>query len=219
MSENDLSGVMPPATAKTWQTLASVLPRELYLGGGTALAIHLRHRISQDLDFFFHNDAVDLTKLESDLALAGSFALTKRAPGTLNGLFGKTKVQFLHADQIRKQHLLEPTETVAGIQVAGIGDIFAMKLKVVSERGELRDYFDLMLIEQETGRSIEEGLGLYLARYGLPPEATELEGIVRALGYLEDVDEDKALPLSKAEITAFWKDRQRKLIPNLSQWT
>jgi hypothetical protein len=30
-----------------------------------------------------------------------------------------------------------------------------MKLKVVGDRGELRDYFDLMVIEQRTGRMVE----------------------------------------------------------------
>lgn len=51
---------MPRATAHAWRTLAPHLPEDLYLGGGTALAVRLGHRVSQDLDFFYHGDRVDL---------------------------------------------------------------------------------------------------------------------------------------------------------------
>ena len=42
----------------------------------------------------------------------------------------------------RPQHLLEPPEEVDGLRIAGLSDLMAMKLKVVGDRGELRDYFD-----------------------------------------------------------------------------
>ena len=35
------------------------------------------------------------------LSAAGPFAITERAPGTLNGVFSATRVQFLHADEVR----------------------------------------------------------------------------------------------------------------------
>lgn len=54
---------MPRATAHAWRTLAPHLPEDLYLGGGTALAVRLGHRVSQDLDFFYHGDRVDLVDL------------------------------------------------------------------------------------------------------------------------------------------------------------
>jgi hypothetical protein len=69
---------------------------------------------------------------------------------------------------------------VGGIEVAGVGDILAMKLKVIVDRGELRDYFDLMAIERDAGRTVEEGLGLSLERYGLELEPFVIEPVVRA---------------------------------------
>jgi Nucleotidyl transferase AbiEii toxin, Type IV TA system len=47
-----------------------------YLGGGTAIAIHLGHRISRDLGFFFHRGSVDLDELTRRLSATGPFAAT-----------------------------------------------------------------------------------------------------------------------------------------------
>ena len=198
--------------ARTWEAIAPVLPSALYLGGGTALVIRLAHRVSRDLGFFYHRAAVDLDSLVAALEMAGPFAVTGRSPGTLNGLFSQTKLQILHADEVEPQCRLEPPDRVAGIDVAATGDILAMKLKVIVDRGELRDYFDLMAIEREVGRTVEEGLALFLERYGRPPEPYVIEPIVRALGYLGDVDEDKSLPVSKAELEAYWGKRQPEII-------
>lgn len=46
-----------------------------------------------------------------------------------------------------------------------------MKLKVMAERGELRDYFDVKAIDEEGGVSVEEGIDLYMRRYRLTPPA------------------------------------------------
>lgn len=209
---------LPADAGRTWEAIAPLLPRALYLGGGTALAVHIAHRVSRDLDFFYHEGSVDLAVLADALATAGPFAVTQAEPGTLNGLFSQTKLQFLHADEVEPQRRLEPTRFVGGIEVAGIGDILAMKLKVIVDRGELRDYFDLMAIERDVGRTVEEGLGLFLERYGRPPEPYAIEPAVRALGYLGDVDEDELLPATKHEIEAYWQRRQPEIIRNAGRF-
>jgi hypothetical protein len=89
-------------------TIARPGPPDAYLGGGTATAVHLGQRISRDLDFFFRQGSVDLDELARRLSAAGQFAVTDRSSGTLNNVFSATKVQFLHADEDRPQHLLEP---------------------------------------------------------------------------------------------------------------
>ena len=151
MPSDHVRGILPPDTAATWDAIAPLVPPDAYLGGGSAIAIHLGHRISRDLDFLFHHGSVDLDELAGRLSAAGPFAVTDRSPRTLNGVFSGTKVQFLHADEGRPQHLLEPPQEVDGLRVAQLSDLMAMELKVVGDRGELRDYFDLMTIEQRTG--------------------------------------------------------------------
>jgi len=210
-----VSSILPADTARTWETIAPAIPEGAYLAGGTALAVHLHHRQSRDLDFFFGDAALDLDALDRRLRTLGPFAVTSRAPDTLNGLFSQTRVQFLGA---RGQINLEQPIPIAGIRVLGLSDILAMKVKVIGDRGELRDYFDLKRIEQITGRTFEEGLGLYMSRYGVKPEDASIMHIVTALGYLDDVDEDDLLPESKQEIAQYWTRRQPEVIRNLSRF-
>ena len=207
-----LRDTLPTDTAETWERIAPVVPEVAYLGGGTAIAVHIHHRESRDLDFFFHESRVELDALAASLEAVGPFAVTERSPGTLNGLFSRTKVQFLHADEQQPQRLLERPIAVAGLMVAGLADLLAMKLKVIAQRGELRDYFDLQKIEELTGRTVEEGLGYFLARYRPQDAETQLLAIIRALGYLEDVDEDAMLPAGKDEIARYWSSRQPEVL-------
>jgi hypothetical protein len=89
----ELRAALAPRTGEAWEALAPHLPAALYLGGGTAVAVHLRHRESADLDFFYHNSSVELEELAERLSRVGPFAITRRAPGTLRGLFAGTKVE------------------------------------------------------------------------------------------------------------------------------
>jgi hypothetical protein len=212
----ELRDALPTDAARTWELLAARLPDALYLGGGAAAALRLRHRVSQDLDFFYHRGAVDLEQLEEGLSELG-FAVTHRAPGTLRGVVGATKVEFLHADQVRPQRLLEAPDTIGGLRVAGLKDLMAMKLKVLAERGELRDYYDVMRIEQDGGVSVEDGIAYYLERYGLDGASAALTHLIRALGHLGDVDDDEAVPMRKASLAAWWGRRQARVVANLGR--
>ena len=205
-------GILPSDTASTWETTAPLVPSAAYLGGGTAIAVHLAHRVSRDLDFFFHRNSVNLDELSASLSAAGPFAVTERAPGTLNGVFSATRVQFLHADEVRPQRLLESPTQVDGLSIARISDLIAMKLKVVGDRGELRDYFDLMTIEQRTGRTVDEGLALFLERFQPEYPDQAINHILLGLGYFDDVDPDDALPVSRQQIVDYWTRRQREII-------
>jgi Nucleotidyl transferase AbiEii toxin, Type IV TA system len=81
MPSDRVREILPPDTAATWDAITPIIPADVYLGGGTAVAVHLGHRISRDLDFFFHHGSVDLGELERRLSAAGPFAVTERAPG------------------------------------------------------------------------------------------------------------------------------------------
>jgi len=217
MLSEPVRSILLSDTASTWETIAPVVPSAAYLGGGTAIAVHLAHRVSRDLDFFFHRSSVNLDELSTRLSAAGPFAVTERAPGTLNGVFSATRVQFLHADEVRPQRLLESPTQVDGLSVARISDLMAMKLKVVGDRDELRDYFDLMTIEQRTGRTVDEGLALFLERFQPEYPDQAINHILLGLGYFDDVDPDDALPVSRQQIVEYWTRRQREIIVTRSR--
>jgi hypothetical protein len=212
MLSERILGILPPDTALTWETIARIVPPTAYLGGGTAIAVQLAHRASRDLDFSFHHDSVDLDELTVMLSSAGPFAITERAPGTLNGVFSATRVQFLHADEVRPQQLLESPTQVDGLHIAQISDLMAMTLKVVGDRGELRDYFDLMTIEQQTRRTVDEGLVLFAERFQPEYPDQAINHILLGLGYFDDVDPDETLPAPRQQIVDYWTRRQREII-------
>lgn len=205
-----LRRVLPGDTADVWERLAPRLRPELYLGGGTAVAVHLSHRESRDLDFFFHGE-VDLDALAELLDGLGDFAMTHRGAGTLKGLFGRTRLEFLDASDLTQ--LAEPTE-VAGLRVAGLQDLMAMKLKVMAERGEMRDYFDVKAIDERGGVSVEEGIELYMRRYDIDRSSEAVTHLYRAMGDLGDVEVDEMLPIGLGELQAWWSRRQAQAIRN-----
>jgi hypothetical protein len=213
----ELRGVVPAETAAAWAAIRDVVPAGAYLGGGTAIAVHLRHRLSRDLDFFLRQP-VDLDRLVDELQRRGRLAIEQydAAPGrqTLNAFFGAAKLQFLEASSLE---VIEPLTAVAGLQVAALGDLLAMKLKVVRDRGELRDYYDLLVIERQGNRRAEEGIALALRKYRPRAAGAFVESVVRGLGYLDDVQEDPAVPLPKAEVAAYWRSRVPEIVRSLSR--
>jgi hypothetical protein len=93
-----------------------------------------------------------------------------------------------------------------------LSDLMAMKLKVVGDRGELRDYFDLMTIEQRAGRTADEGLALFIARFQPQYPQQAINHILLGLGYFDDVDPDDALPVPRSQIVDYWTRRQPEIV-------
>ena len=70
--------------------------QQFYLGGGTALAIHLGHRRSVDFDRFTRERIADPLRLAQDLNGQGIACVTERIErGTLHGLAPGVRVSFL----------------------------------------------------------------------------------------------------------------------------
>jgi Nucleotidyl transferase AbiEii toxin, Type IV TA system len=214
----ELAAILPKGTARTWESIRDVVPAGAYLGGGTAIAVHLRHRVSRDLDFFLR-EPIDLAALAEVLEAKGRVVIQQLDPEpgrqTLNVLFDTTRLQFLEASSVR---VLEPLLPVAGVRVAGLGDLLAMKLKVICDRGELRDYFDLLAIERQGHRRVEEGIALALEKYRPRAGQAFVQAMVRGLGYLDDVQEDPGVPATKAEVAGYWERRVPEIVRYLSRY-
>lgn len=206
--EPTLGPALPEGAADAWRELGPAVPRSAYLAGGTALAAHLHHRLSRDLDFFT-DGPFDEAVLVEVLRSRGRFAVTDQGPGTLNGVFEDTKVQFLDAST---QRPLRGFTEVDGVRIASLPDLLATKVKVIADRGELRDYFDLMVIEQRTDLTVEEGLVLFVDRYQPASPESAISAIVRGLGYLDDVNDDPGLPVERAEVEAYWRRRAPEIV-------
>lgn len=129
----------------------------------------------------------------------------------MKGLFGGATIEVFDASELR--HLVEPT-LMAGLRVASLQDLMAMKLKVLAERGEARDYFDVKAIDEEGGVSVEEGVELFMQRYGVSPNSEALHHLYKAMGDLTDVEGDDLLPANPSELQHWWARRQVKVLRN-----
>jgi hypothetical protein len=199
--------MLPGDTAATWAIIAPLMPASAYLVGGTALAVHLQHRVSRDLDFFLEQ-AEDLELLWAVLKSAGKVVANERTEGSINCLFNETKVQVIEASS---QRLILPTNRVAGIRVASVEDIMATKIKVILDRGEMRDYFDLMSIEQQVGLQAETGIALAIQKFDLQDKEAFVFNVLTALGSFGDVADDPSLPVSRRDIELYWTRRQLEI--------
>jgi len=200
----DVRAMLPGDTANTWVTIAPIMPASAYLVGGTALAVHLRHRSSRDLDFFLET-LEDLGELWTAFQKMGRTSATSLSSDSIDCFFNGTKVQVIEATS---QRLILPTTRMAGIRIASVQDIMATKVKVILSRGELRDYFDLMHIELDAGIQVETGIALAIAKYEPRDKREFVYSALVALGSFGDVADDPGLPTSRKEIETYWARRQ-----------
>ena len=188
-SLSDYADVLGPRTSAVWPVIAEIVPDGTVLMGGTALAMHLRHRRSEDLDLFT-GDVFDPDPMHAALAARGDFRLARKSPGHLHGTFDGVKVDVLWGAGAAT---LRPPTPIAGVAVGSLQDIMATKFRAITSRHLLRDYFDVMSIEQLAGITIEEGFNLYLKKYELSINHGSVHALVAGFGYFDDVLDDPIL--------------------------
>ena len=169
--------------------------------------MHLLHRVSRDLDFFCEREE-DLQGVAIVLQGAGRVIFDVRTADTLSGTFNDTRIQVFSTPRLT---LVEPTTTVAGVRVAGVADILAMKLKAILDRGALRDYFDLMIIEQQTNLRVDRGLSLLVDKFRPDAPDSIIAMVIRALGSTDDLEDDPGLPVGRDVIETYWARRSAEL--------
>ncbi len=214
-SLDDWSDILDAPTRACWPIVAEATPDSGVLMGGTALSMYLRHRRSRALDVFVH-EPFNPEKVLEGLQTEAAVAVHNIAEGTLNGTVNGVSVQFLHASD---QSPLDEPIIFEGLAIGSVRDIAATKYKVIGDRGEMRDYYDLMRIATDAGISANIGLRLYSERYGVTLEHPSVAHIVTALGSFADVADDPWLAeATKADVgatvTAYWQQRQ----PEIAAW-
>ncbi|MBW1839305.1 MAG: nucleotidyl transferase AbiEii/AbiGii toxin family protein [Deltaproteobacteria bacterium] len=151
---------------------------EFFLVGGTALALHLGHRVSIDIDLFSTNE-FDAEKILQKLEQDFQFEMSQRETNTLLGSIKGVKVDLVtHA-----YPMIKPLQIFEGIRIADILDISAMKVNAISVSGErIKDFVDLYYLLKEF--TIAEIVGCYELKYR---QRNSMHAI-KSLIYFEDVD-------------------------------
>jgi hypothetical protein len=115
--------------------------------GGTALALHIGHRKSIDVDFF-SNEIVDrksvLRSLKNKFLNTEFFVTEHNIIAEINGvrveLYDDWSVPF-QSEAISEE----------GFRIASLKDLAAFKLNAITERREKKDYIDLYFLFQQLG--------------------------------------------------------------------
>jgi Nucleotidyl transferase AbiEii toxin, Type IV TA system len=177
--------ILPLPQRRLWDELAGV-PPEFVLYGGTAIALHLGHRVSLDFDFF-GNRHFDPAKLVSEVPFMANAQITQRAPNTLTGIVdrdGLVKVSFFGVAELPR--LVTPHQAPDnGLQVASLLDLAGMKASVVQVRAEAKDYIDIDALMTQGGIALPSALAAGRAIYGrqFNPQIT-----LKALSFFDDGD-------------------------------
>lgn len=178
------TGILPEAQRELWPLLAPAAGLSYVLYGGTAVALHLGHRISVDFDFFRSGPLDKVELLAAFPFLAGAETIQE----TENTLVvrvtmpsGSVKVSFFGGLTIGR--VGEPLQTSdATLLVASREDLMGTKLKAILDRAEAKDYRDISAL-LAAGASLQNGLGAFAALFGKDPALP-----LRAIGFFKDGD-------------------------------
>lgn len=180
-----ISGVAPKQL-RALGRLTSVKGNErFYLAGGTAIAFHLGHRRSRDLDLFG----------PADLSFSGLQALARRAPRevrivTVGEATLQMEVMGVPVDVVRYPYALlqRARPGPGGIAVAGLLDLATNKLAAIAKRGLTRDFWDLHAILQN-GLSLSEVCRAYVKRFGV--SETDPYHVTKGLTWFADAEAEQ----------------------------
>jgi len=176
--------ILPEPQRRLWAELRDT-PKTFVLYGGTALALRLGHRQSEDFDFF-SNKPFQPSALRDSISYLKHAEMTQFQDNTLTALVdrdGPVKLSFfgfLGINRVQDPDIAEQN----GIQVASLLDLLASKLKTVQSRAEAKDYRDVMATF-DAGLSLADGLAAAAAIYG-----KDFNGALslKALTFFEDGD-------------------------------
>lgn len=120
-----------------------------YLSGGTALALQLEHRISEDLDFFIMEGFDDLTfKKAIQLKGLNVFAVNQ-TPNHLELMIQSIKVDLIR-ERIPLKFPLKPIDSrIENLKMADPRDIGRMKIMSIGSRGNKKDFVDLYCLTRK----------------------------------------------------------------------
>lgn len=182
-SQKQLLGTLGPVARK----------RGFYLGGGTAVALHLGHRRSEDFDWFTSEAIGDPLQLAGALRSDGLELDTLGVDrGTLHAEAGGVRLSFLEY----RYPLLRPVVEWAdySCRIAALEDLACMKLSAISRRGEKKDFVDLYAMAAR-GWSLSQMLEMYREKFDM----RDVGHVLRSLIYFDEADET-AMPAMLVEL-------------------
>jgi hypothetical protein len=164
-----------------------------YLAGGTALALQLGHRQSEDLDWFTIQTVAPDDLLVDVHGLGFPTTVKQNDEGTFLATVGDVKFSVFRY----RYPMIDSFVQVEGINLASARDLAAMKLAALMGRATKRDYIDVHVLLTEGHLSLPEMVRAFEQKY----PKHEVHGALRALTFFDDVEGN--MPIMLAPTT--WK--------------
>jgi hypothetical protein len=158
--------ILPPPQRQMWDDLVAV-PAQFTLYGGTALALHLGHRQSDDFDFF-SAEAFTPARLVSQVPFLAAAKIVQQEPNTLSVIVdrgGPVKLSFFGVPELLRLAIphIAPDNRV---RVASLLDLAGTKAAVVQQRAEAKDYIDIAALLSDGRVDLPTALASAKAIYG-----------------------------------------------------
>ncbi|MDO8896749.1 MAG: nucleotidyl transferase AbiEii/AbiGii toxin family protein [Bacteroidales bacterium] len=196
-----LSTIESPTLELLKKLMLNAKLKNMRLAGGTALALHIGHRKSIDLDLFGKIDfnLLEINELFIDFAKVSSI---KRSENinifSINGI----KVDFVNYSYSWLQDIVLFNE----LRLAGMQDIAAMKLAAITGRGSKKDFVDLYFLLNYF--TFAQMLGFYKQKY--PDGSVYL--LMKSLTYFEDA-ETEPMPVMLTDLS--WQSIKDSLLETI----
>jgi hypothetical protein len=156
-----------------------------FLAGGTGLALRLRHRFSDDLDWFTPGkfDAKELIAKLKALPRAPT-NMVQGGQYTVRAYYEKVETSFIMYAQVpARPEVMKVAGTT--IAIADVGLLAAMKAAALHDRGARRDFIDIHAIAALPGWSVAHFIEHAAKQLPLAPEQ-----VARALTYFVDAEKE-----------------------------
>jgi len=176
--------ILPKAQQELWSLLKPASSLSFVLYGGTAVALHLGHRISIDFDFF-RSESLDKKELEISLPFVERATVIQEGKDTLVVSVampsGLVKVSFFGGMKLGRVN--DPLQTQDEVLiVASLEDLLATKLKAIIDRAEAKDYRDIAEMIS-SGVSLDRGLAAFSEMF-----KRDVALPLKAIGFFKDGD-------------------------------
>lgn len=191
--------ILPSAQRRLWDELGET-PSDFVLYGRTAVALRLGHRQSEDFDFFSSRRFAP-TRLKKVIRYLSGAEITQSSANTLTCIVdrgGPVQVSFFGGLELNR--VADPDRNARNKPwVASLLDMLAVKLGVLRERAQFKDYCDIDAM-LKAGMSLQEGLAAARAVHGsdFNPFIAVKALMTYSEGDLHRLDADVRIRLTKA---------------------
>jgi hypothetical protein len=160
---------------------SALCPPGYLLAGGTALALYLGHRQSEDLDFMSMTPGDPGVIAASLQARDPSTVVVDRSAHSLHLQIRGVKVSYLWQPGVR----LDADAVVDGIPLASVSTLAALKCNAIANRGARKDFIDVVAL-------LEAGWSLPQLLNAAQDHAPTLDRghLLRSLTYFADAEQE-----------------------------